>query len=101
MSIPTYTFRAKLWEYPGEAAWFFVSVPSDYYQEIKDISGPRRGFGSVRVEATIGEDTWRTSIFPDTKEGTYLLPVKKSIRSNNNLSDGSKTSVNLRLVDLG
>lgn len=37
-----------------------------------------RGFGSVRVRATIGGTPWTTSVFPAT-DG-YVLPVKRGAR---------------------
>jgi hypothetical protein len=37
--------------------------------------GLRRGFGSVRVRATIGSSTRTTPIFPGSQSG-YVLPVK-------------------------
>lgn len=51
------------------------------------MKGQRRGFGSIRVEAQIGKTAWRTSVFP-TKEGTYLLPVKESVRDKEGLTIG-------------
>ena len=53
------------------------------------------GFGSVRVEATIGATTWQTSIFPDTRRRTYVLPVKKAVRAAEGLADGSSADVTL------
>lgn len=94
------TFTAKLWEWEGQGAWFFISLPKEYYDEIKDItSSPKKGFGSIKVEAMIGRSTWRTSIFPDSKSSTYLLPIKKAIRVAENLVTGSLVEVKLRLID--
>ena len=63
--------------------------------------GLRRGFGSVRVSATTGVTTWKTSIFPDGKTGTYLLPVKKAVRQAASLRVDHGFMVSLKLVDLG
>jgi hypothetical protein len=94
------TFKAELWEWQGQGAWCFVSLPKEYYDEIKTISSsPKRGFGSVKIEANIGKTLWRTSIFPDTKSGTYLLPIKKAIRKAENLSIGSVIDMKVRLID--
>jgi hypothetical protein len=53
------------------------------------------GFGSVRVEALIGATRWTTSLFPDARRGTYLLPVKKAVRKVEGLVDGSTARVHL------
>lgn len=97
----TYHFDAQLWEYPGHAAWYFVTLPQDDADEIQVIAAPfARGFGSVRVEVTIDDTTWRTSIFPDAKSGSYLLPIKKSVRDTCSLSAGDSANITLTLIDL-
>lgn len=97
----TYRFDAQLWEYPGHAAWHFVTLPQDYADEIQVIAAPfARGFGSVRVEVTINDMTWRTSIFPDAKSGSYFLPIKKAVREACKLSAGDSASLTLILIDL-
>ncbi len=58
----------------------------------------RRGFGSVRVEATIGKTSWKTSIFPDSRSGTYLLPLKASVRRAEDLVDGDEITFALSVV---
>lgn len=96
-----FTFDATVWEHDGDAAWHFVSLPEDVADEIAERSAGRtRGFGSVRVEVTIGASTWRTSLFPDGRRGTYVLPVKRAIRTAEGLADGSRAGVSLELLDL-
>jgi hypothetical protein len=96
-----YSFSAKLWLYSGEGAWYFITLPKEYAKEIKSlITAPRKGFGSLRVKAQIGSTTWTTSIFPDKKTSSYLLPVKKEVRAENNLRIDETVKVRLRIVDL-
>ena len=79
--IGTFEFVAPLWRHPGDDGWHFVSVPPETSDDLTDLSqGIRRGFGSVRVSVTVGATTWRTSVFPDRRSGTYLLPMKRSVR---------------------
>jgi len=49
---------------------------------------------------TVGSSTWNTSIFPDTKSESFLLPVKKAVRVAEDLDDGAPVDVRLTLVDL-
>jgi hypothetical protein len=94
-----YRFDAELWEHEGPAAWFFVSLPEDAADDVDQRYGHlEAGFGSLRVEVTIGSTTWRTSVFPDTRRGTYVLPVKKQVRTAEGLIDGSVCSVELTVV---
>lgn len=94
-----FLFTAEVWEHQGQAAWHFLSLPEDVADDIEEEFGHRaKGFGSVPVEVTIGATTWTTSIFPDNKRGTYLLPVKKAVRKAEDLADGSTPHVTLTVV---
>jgi hypothetical protein len=98
--VSTFEFTADLWRYTGEAAWYFVTLPHDIADDIDEITrDARRGFGSVRVEVTVGATTWNTSIFPDTKSESFVLPVKKAVRVAEDLGDGLPVAVVLTLVD--
>lgn len=93
-------FDAELWRYQGDAAWFFVTVPQGVSDAIRDeVTRPPRGFGSVRVQATIGATTWATSVFPQAKEGTFLLPVKKAVRTAERIDEGDRFPVALTVLD--
>lgn len=93
-----FVFEAELWLYGGAEPWHFVSLPPDLSDEIREV-GQARGFGSVRVDVTVGKTNWRTSVFPDRKLGTFLLPVKKEIRESEGLDAGDVVSIRLVLVD--
>jgi Domain of unknown function (DUF1905) len=96
-----YTFSTKLWEWTGEGAWIFITLPAEYYEEIKQIANSsNKGFGSIRVEAKIRDTSWNTSIFPDSKTKTYLLPIKKEIRTAENIAVGDLVEVSLKIIDL-
>lgn len=96
----TFSFDATLWEHDGPGAWHFLSLPDEVADDIAERSrGRTGGFGSVRVEVTIGDTSWRTSLFPDSRRGTYVLPVKKAVRTAEALTDGSAAAVQLLLLD--
>jgi len=90
---------APLWVWNGEkGSWHFLSVPADQGVEIRvQALGPRTGFGSVKVEATIGDVRWRTSIFPQ-KSGGYVLPVKAEVRRRAGIAAGEDVTFTLELV---
>ena len=89
-----------LWLWSGEGgSWHFVTVPESQSAEIRAHAlMERRGFGSVRVEATIDDVTWRTSVFPQ-KSGGYILPVKADVRRKAEIAPGDTISVALNLLD--
>lgn len=93
-------FRAPIWLYEGVAAWHFVTLPKPLSARIKSLAGGRnKAFGTVRVEAAIGETRWRTSIFPDRKLAAYVLPVKTVVRKHEQLQAGMTVEV-LLIVEL-
>jgi hypothetical protein len=98
--LTAYAFDAELWEWGARASWFFVTVPLDIAEEIQmRFGGYAAGFGSLKVEVTIGSSTWSTSVFPsDRTAGAYVLPIKKAVRVNEGLDAGSVASVKLRVI---
>jgi hypothetical protein len=99
----TFTFDAELWLWDARRTdtWTFVSLPADLADDVLDRAGPvSRGFGSLRVEVAVGGTVWRTSIFPDSRARTYVLPVKRAIREAESLAPGDRVSVTVRLLDL-
>jgi Domain of unknown function (DUF1905) len=96
------TFDAELWIWDirrGDS-WMFVSLPVEASGEIRDLAGGRRrGFGSLRVRATVGDSTWTTSIFPDSARNAYVLPIKRGIRRAEILDAGDVATVTVELID--
>ncbi len=93
------TFIAPLWLWSGESAsWHFITVPPEVATEIRAHSLLNRGgFASVRVECSIGDVSWRTSVFPQ-KSGGYLLPIKADVRRRASIAAGDEVTVMLELV---
>lgn len=93
------TVTAPVWVWSGgQGSWHFLTVPAEQSGAIRAhaLAGPR-GFGSVRVEARIGDVTWRTSVFPQ-KAGGYLLPVKADVRRRTGIAQGDEATVVLDLL---
>ncbi len=94
-----YSFDAEIWLHSGEAAWHFVSLPKKLSKEIKSEFGDMaRGWGSLPVKVQIGGSKWITSIFPDTKSNTYLLPVKSEIRKREKIVLGDNLQIGLTIL---
>lgn len=80
-------------------AWHFVTLPEGLADEIEDFGlGGHHAFKSVRVEVIVGETTWKTSLFPDKRAGSYVLPIKKEVREANGLSEGDTARITIRLL---
>ena len=94
-----YTFRATLWRWSANASWVFLTVPAAASDEIDDRhGGTAAGFGAVKVKVRIGTSAWRTSIFPSTAHGGYVLPVKKAVRSAEGVSVDDEVTVLLDVI---
>ncbi|HJV32402.1 MAG TPA: DUF1905 domain-containing protein [Patescibacteria group bacterium] len=95
-----YDLRAELWIYPGSvAAWHFITVPKKQGEDIRKRFGAKaRGWRSLPVAVTIGATRWKTSIFPDSKAGSYLLPVKAAVRKKEKLMEGETIAFTLEIL---
>ena len=79
----------------AEGSSHYVTIPEGQSTGLRAHAlASRRGFGSVRVEATIGGVTWRTSVFPQ-KSGGYFLPVKIDVCRRAGISAGDEVTVEL------
>lgn len=86
------------WAARVDADWFFVALPEDLSAEVRELQGPvQRGFGAVRVHASVGSSSWRTSIFPGG-DGRYVLPLKRAVREAEGLEDGRPVAARLEIA---
>jgi Domain of unknown function (DUF1905) len=103
----TFTLKTPLWLWTTDkapASWHFLTIDGEVGDAIKATSimrrlegGRSRGFGSMKVTATIGGTTWATSIFPAKDVGGYLLPVKAAVRKAEGIVQGDEVDVTLML----
>ena len=93
-----FKFKSKVFLYPGMTGWHFVGVPKKESEEIKKGVKVKAGFGSVPVIVTIGKTKWKTSVFPDKRSGTYLLPLKAGVRKKENIYAEDIISLNIELI---
>lgn len=97
MEQSTFVFSSQLWKYSsGVSSWYFVTLPREIADKIRP-QAAKVGFGSVRVHVSVGDTAWKTSIFPDKKSGSYVLPVKADVRKKEALTEGKEVDVFLEL----
>jgi len=89
-------FDATIWYWRGPAPWFFVTVPDKQCDDLRAISGfVTYGWGMIPAKVRIGKTEWTTSLFP--KDGSYIVPIKASVRQAENLEEGDKVTVQLEV----
>ena len=101
-----FKFKSKVYVWGGMTAdkdnsgeWRFARVPEDISAKIIEMQKgrPRRGWGAVYAKAKVKKSEWVTSIFPDWHSPTYILPLKKQIRYQENLYDGITITISLEI----
>lgn len=100
----TYMTESRLWLWSsGKTAgvWHFLTIEGEVADAIRlsalMVQGRRRGFGSVRVAAQIGDSRWQTSIFPHKESGGWILPVKLAVRRAEGIAAGDMVAVHLTI----
>jgi hypothetical protein len=97
------THTGPLWRWTtpaAPAAWHFITIDGEAGDMLsatalmRRVEGTLRGFGSIKVSATIGGSMFTTSVFP-SKETGWMLPVKASVRKAEGLVDGDLVTVDL------
>jgi Domain of unknown function (DUF1905) len=103
----THTTTAPLWIWTTDkapASWHFLTLDGEVAEAIHALAlmrrleyGRKRGWGSLKVTATIGETSWQTSIFPAKDVGGWMLPVKAAVRNAEGLVVGDAVTVTVAL----
>jgi len=93
-----YTVKGKIFAYSVDpTSWYFIYVDKKDSAEIKNRATKKVGFGFVPVEVTLKKTIWRTTLFP-TKEGPYLISLKKMVRQKEDLFVGERITLTFRLL---
>ena len=94
MQKNTYTIKEKVWRWPGDGGWHFVTIGGKKFEEIRK-KFPK---GFVKVRATVGKVSFDTSLFPHTKHNEYLFCVNKKIRKNLEIWEGDEIKLKIEII---
>ncbi|WP_017664308.1 DUF1905 domain-containing protein [Porphyrobacter sp. AAP82] len=83
---------------PAKGSWYFLTIAGETAQAIRAGASKADAWGSVRIEATIGGTTWRTSLFPSKAHGGWLLPLKAAVRKAEKIAEAAVVEARLALV---
>jgi len=91
-----YAFKAPLLRFDhGRGVYHLVNLPFELSDIIDATPLARHGFGSIKVLATVGATTWKTSIFPGSE--AFLLLIAKKLIIAEDLVVGDPIEVTLEL----
>ncbi|RKE83995.1 DUF1905 domain-containing protein [Rhizobium sp. AG855] len=89
-------FEAEVIRFNGPGGWHGVFLPVDAASEVR-FFGRATALGAIAVRARIGASDVKTSLFPDKRRDSYLLPLKASLRHSENIGEGDLIKVTLHL----
>jgi hypothetical protein len=80
----------------GNGTYLHVNMPAEETAYLRSLPVQRAGFSSIKVDASIGTTTWRTSIFPDKEQS--LLLISKKVAKAEDLEVGEPVTVTIEVV---
>lgn len=87
-----FTFATRVWKWPGDMAWHFVSIPRERYEKIR----AQFPHGMVKIIATIGKTSWDTALFPHSKTKSFIMPIKQPIRKRESVFAGEEVKIKIQ-----
>lgn len=89
-------FQEQVWHWRGPSPYHFATLPAEAADAVRALSSAvTYGWGVVPVRARVGATEWRTSLIP--KNGSYLLPLRDSVREAERLDVGDLVRVHLTI----
>jgi hypothetical protein len=73
-TMKTPKFESRLFKIEGPGGWTFAAIPRRHAPPVTE------GWGRTPVIATVDTQTWKTSVWWDTKRQETLLAIPKRIR---------------------
>lgn len=91
-----FDFEGTVWHYRNPNTVYFVSLPEELSAELLALFGTALNpWGTVPVDATIGNVTWYTSMFPRDNGRYYDMPLKLEIMKRLGLVDDQLVAVHI------
>ncbi|RFA21015.1 DUF1905 domain-containing protein [Subtercola boreus] len=85
-------FSGVLWYWRGPAPYYFVTVPVEECEAISIVAAVvSYGWGMIPATVRVGDTVVSTSLWP--KDGGYIVPLKKQLRTAELLELGDVVNV--------
>lgn len=86
-----FKIKARVWLWPGQAGWHFITIGEKVSSAILK-NGVK---GMIPIEAQIGNVVWNTSLFPHKMSKGYILCLKKDIRKKEDIFAGDQIKIDI------
>lgn len=97
-----YNFSSRIWRWPGQGGWHFVTLPKELFNEIRQSYGkgmvPIQVIGSNPSDQSISSIEWRATLFPHLQSESYILAIKKSIRPKLQTYEGDFITITFNIL---
>lgn len=94
-AVTEWVFEGEIIEWRGPAPFYFVPMPAEDSEDLKDAARGLIYWGQVPVVATIGATTFETALFP--KDGRYLVPLRVAVRRAETIDEGDRVTVKIAI----
>lgn len=92
-----WSFEGPVVYWRGPAPFYFVPLLEDVVDDLAPVANELTyGWGCIPVEATIGDTSFTTSLFP--KDGGFWLPVKVAVRRAEGIEEDDVVPVRMAVV---
>ncbi len=96
MNSKKYKIKARVWKWPGDGGWHFVTLDKKLSAQIKETHGK----GLLRGTFTIGKTSWETSLLSHKLSQAYLIAIKSSVRKQEGIFPGDEIQISFNLVNM-
>jgi len=93
----SFSFKAQVWRWPGDAGWHFVNLPKNLAKQVKKV-GKTYGSGFIKVKVSLGKSSWITALFPHKESETYIISIKKQIRKKEEIFEDDMVKISFILI---
>ena len=89
-----YDMTAEVWRSDGPGDRYFVTLPEDVAQAVRDtFGGSHQAVGSLPVSVALGKSIWSTSLYADNDSNSYVIAIKDDVRRRELVREGQVISL--------
>lgn len=108
-----FTIKTKMWIWPGDMGWNFVSLDKELSKIIREIH-PKSAMVKIKANIISADEekvfiqnkkskkeeilSWDTSLFRSKRDQNYIMPIKKDVRKKLGLCAGEILEIKIETI---